>query len=317
MNIPDGVVPERFHPTTFRAGIPQVELPCYDPACMAKPGQPCDSFCTHGEPDPAPGHEHLVPVDSGMFAVRHCPRCSGSGKDAASPNQMDCRCRVDALCELEMRAGALCWQAKDQDAVQAALTLAEARRLEAEALVTALAEVGVPARVHLGRAPVYSVAIDTKFGRVFAGFDHDDRRVRVQRVDATQWSLRVLGDVRTVARTLRDRVPELASDGDRLDWVVAVMPRHTTDAAVVFVGRDCPTGQSCPACSRGSLVCPGLRTHMWDARNERVDSPVTIVFAALPMPADAPRGNVEAWRAIDEAIRPLVHLVWRGDLIIT
>lgn len=318
MNIPDGVVPERFHPTTFGAGISQAELPCYDPACMAKPDEACESFCTHGEPDPAPGHEDLVPVDSGMFAVRHCPRCSGSGKDTASPNRANCRCRVDALRELEMHAGALYWQARDQDDEQAARTLAEARRLDAEALVTALTELDVSAGVHLESEPIYCVAIETTFGRILVGFDHDDHRVLIRRVDGTQWSLRaLLGSVRSVAWTLRDSVPELARDGDRLDWVVAIMPRNATEAAVVFVGRDCPIGQSCPDCSRGSLVCSGLRTHLWDARNQYRNSPVTTVFAALPMPADAPRGNVEAWRAIDEAIRPLVHLVWHGDLIIT
>jgi hypothetical protein len=318
MNIPDDVVPERFHPTTFDAGIPQVELPCYDPACSAEAGEACGSFCTHGEPNPAPGHEDLMPVDSGAFAVRHCPRCSGSGKDAASPDQADCRCRVDALHELEMRAGKLYRQAQDQDDEQAARTLAEVRRLDAEALVTALAELNVSARVHLGSAPVYAVVIDTKFGRIFAGLDLDDnRRVLVQRVDATQWELRVLGDVRTIAWTLRHRVPELAHDGDRLHWVVAVMPRFTTDAAVCFVGRELPAGQPCPSCGLGSVVCPGLRAHMWEARNQYRDSPVTAVFGAIPMPADAPIGNAEAARAIDQAIRPLVHLVWRGDLVIT
>lgn len=318
MNISDSVVPERFHPTTFDAGIPQFELTCYDPACMSEPGEACSPWCTHGEPDPAPGHEDLVPVDSGEFAVRHCPRCNGSGKDAASPAREDCRCRVEAMRELEMHAGALYRQARSQDGEQAARTLAKARRLDAEALITALTELDVAARVDLDSAPAYCVAIDTKFGRILAGLDHDAHRVLVRRVDGTQWSLRaLLGSVRSVAWTLRDQVPELAREGDRLDWVVAIMPTIAPHAAVVYVGRDCPTGPSCPGCSQGDAVCPGLYTHMWDARKQYDGHPVIAVFGALPMPADSPRGNVKAWVATDEAIRPLAQLIWSGDLIIT
>ncbi|WP_018685346.1 hypothetical protein [Actinokineospora enzanensis] len=318
MNIPDGVVPERFHPTTFDAGIPQVELPCYDPACSAEPGEACGSFCTHGEPNPAPGHEDLVPVEPGAYAVRHCPRCSGSGKDSASPDRANCRCRVDVLDELQMRAGKLYRQAQTEGEDDAARTLAEVRRLDAEALVAALTELGVSARVHLGSSPVYAVVIDTKFGRIFAGLDpDDDRRVLVQRVDATQWSMRVLGDVRTIAWTLRNQVPELAREGDRLDWVVAIMPVFAPDAVVCFVGRETPADQPCPFCSLGSVVCPGLRSHMWEVRNQYRGAPVTAIFGAFPVPADTPTGNAEAAQALDDAIRPLAHMVWRGALDIT
>jgi hypothetical protein len=83
--LPDGVVLERFDPAALEAGIPQVKLPGGDPACTAEPGQRCGSFCTHGEPNPAPGDEDLVRVDWGRYAVRHCPRCKGTGQDSREP----------------------------------------------------------------------------------------------------------------------------------------------------------------------------------------------------------------------------------------
>jgi hypothetical protein len=315
MNISEGVLPERFHSTTFDAGIPPVELPCY--GCSAEPGEACGAFCNYGDPDPDPAHEHLVPVEPGGYAVRQCPRCSGSGKDSASPERADCRCRVDALRELEMRAGSLYRQAQTEDEDDATRTLAEVRRLDAEALVTALAELHVSARVHLGSAPVYAVVIDTKFGRIFAGLDRYDRRVLVQRGDSTQWSLSAFGDVRLIAWTLRHRVPELAHDGDRMDWVVAIMPDFAPNAVVHFVGREQPTDQPCPFCSFGSAACPGPRTHMWEIRNQYHGAPVTAIFGALPVPADTPTGNGEADQAIGDAIRPLVDMIWRGALDIT
>lgn len=314
---PEDIVPERFHPSTVKAGLPQIDLPCYDPSCMAEPGEECGPFCTHGEPPAAPGRGDLVLVTRGEFAVRCCPRCSGTGRDSASPDRSGCRCRVDSLSALEMRAVDLYEQTKEQNKKQAARTLAAGRRCDAYALVAALRELKVSARVHMGSATVYSVVIDTRFGRIYAGIARGAaERLHVQRVDATQWNIDAWGDVRAIARTLCSTVPELARKGDRLDWMVAIVPTNANAAALCWVGREAP-GTRCRFCVDHTSACPGMRAHMWEARNRWRMSPVAVVFGAIPMPAESPQARVPGAEALDEAIRPIVHMVTRRELIIT
>lgn len=214
MEIPAHVVPERFHPTAMAVGLPQLALPCGDPACAAEPGEECGPFCTHGDAG-SPSRGDLVAVVPGSFAVRTCPRCAGTGEDRTSPNAAECRCQVDSLEALELRAADLAERASKQHPDQARRSNALARRCLAHALVAALREQGVIAHVRRSRL----VTVETPRGPLCVSVDPTaPGRATIRRTDRTRWRLRTPTAARPLAAQLGLVVPELTHPSG--PWVV-------------------------------------------------------------------------------------------------
>ncbi|CAL9677551.1 hypothetical protein SUDANB95_07876 (plasmid) [Actinosynnema sp. ALI-1.44] len=148
--------------------------------------------------------------------MRTCPRCTGTGKDRTSPDAAECRCQVDSLEALELRAADLAERAsKQQHPDEARRSNALARRCLAHALVAALREQGVTAHIRPSRL----VTLETPRGplRVSVG-PAAPGQATIRRTDGTRWRLRTRTAARPLAAQLGLVVPESTHPAG--PWVV-------------------------------------------------------------------------------------------------
>ncbi|SHG74977.1 hypothetical protein [Streptoalloteichus hindustanus] len=165
-DLPDHVAPERFHHCALTAGIPPISLPCGDPACDAQPGQPCSPFRAHGDAQPV-SRAQLRRVRAGGYAVRTCPRCQGSGHDPCDPTRSPCRCAVDGVEALNLRALDLIHRIlRAPDPEEETRLRTQAHRCLAHAVAAALRAHGVSALVRSYGPTGYVLRLDTPHGPV-------------------------------------------------------------------------------------------------------------------------------------------------------
>ncbi len=300
-------------------GLTPSELPWVDPTCNTSPSGPF--FSGDGG---APARADLVRVARSQFAVTNCQCCAGTGKDPVTPlDTGNCRCVVDSLGALELRADELQTRARDIAATdpQAAHSLGLlAQRCSSAALAAALRDRLVPAGVldHSLAGPV--VAVITRFGILVMRQQPDQAQVLVRRTDSTDWLLSTDGTARGAAATVGSTVPELAHEGHHLLWLVA--QTTTTDSerrfTVLWAGMAPTPGHTCHHCAATHISgrCPSLRIHMMRAAENSQRPPVITVFGAFPVTEDVAPGHVIPDDVIDEAIATTVRLIRDGRLTI-
>jgi len=311
------------HDSAARAFAPS-ELPCDDPSCDADPGELSGAFWAVGDAG-VPSRGDLVRVARSLFAVKDCPRCGGTGKNAAASHDTGaCRCLVDSLGALELRADELHERAREiatSDPQMAQGLWLLAQRCDSAALAAALRERLLPAGVldHSVAGPV--AVVITRFGIVVLRHQRGQSQVLVRRTDGTDWLLSTDGSARGAAAAVGSTVPELAHEGSHLLWLVAQVtvgdsrPRFT----VVWASLAPVPGQPCRHCAATHIAdrCPSLRIHMMRAVERSQRPPTITVFGAFPVATDVAPGHVIPDEVIDEAVATTVRLIQDGRLTIT
>lgn len=122
-------------------------LPCGE--CGASEGEACDFWCTWADPG-AVTVADLVATGNHAYAVRHCQRCQGDGRDLTDAERPQCRCVRDLIDYFDLRVSDLHERLRDlsEDADSERERLADQqRRWSALALAFALRELDLTAFV--------------------------------------------------------------------------------------------------------------------------------------------------------------------------
>ena len=294
--------------------------------CGTEVGKACDAFCSIGRAEHV-DFEDLIMAASGVFAAIDCPDCEGSGREGSgregsgeitSSERRACRCLVASLEALSLRAAEFYERARamadEWDGKSARRFRTLAHGCDTTALAAALRELDVPATVH----HFGYVTITTPFGDVLVGGDDELQHLWVIRSDGTAWQLDTVGDVRTIATTLRRCLPELsATEGDRLVWLIAMMSKAPDRTVVWLIGRDARAYLQCGFCEPElSENCGNPKLHAAQARAQYGAESATVVFGAFPM-ADAPDEMHALMQAEASVANACAELVGKHALVIT
>ncbi|WP_037719327.1 hypothetical protein [Streptomyces sp. AA4] len=259
--------------------------------CGAEPGEPCDSLCDEVVNDFSAAD--LVPVADAhrTYAVKHCPRCLGRGRDRTEPDpDKFCRCVLDWIDVLDLRADELLDSADDAydegGLIEHVRVTKLAVRWRTLGLAAALRETG-----HNARADVLTgtVRVTTVFGAVRIAITASG--LRVKRTDGTEWDCYDGRKSRPLAMTARSVIPELAARSGTMLWIATATakPGYAYRRPEVL-GVD-PSGEADRSRCRHTATAP-VGDCCSEARAkraaQRLDIPgARVVVGAFPVPADA------------------------------
>ncbi|WP_158886178.1 hypothetical protein [Amycolatopsis anabasis] len=294
--------------------------------CGAEYGEVCRPFCTVDDVGVV-GTADLVPVEGGRYAVKHCGRCQGGGRDQADLIlATPCRCLVDRITYLDLRAEEHLEKANRALAAggaprRAARHTVLARRWKLLALAAALRGLRVDAYADAHKNLVLA---KTSHGTVQICLPIDlHSATLITRTDGTLWHLKNpagMDEARIVAWHLRWQVPELASPRGQLCWTVAVtakpgQPWRRPEVLGVFPRGPLATS-TCQHTGAAPMkpCCPGWKASRLARHLDTLAS--AVVIGAFPVPSDTPQAPATFEHAARQAILNTANLVASGDLAI-